>query len=79
MTNNAGCTLAQQDWSVCGLFGKFEAISTVPPKDQNEEWKALKLGVKAANVPTWAQGSQESIWESRGKMGDDEVPASAMV
>jgi hypothetical protein len=33
-------------------------------------WKALKPRVKAANVPKWAPGSQESIWESGGEVRD---------
>jgi hypothetical protein len=63
------------DWSVLELqnFGLFgvpnEAIPTVPPEGQAEEWKALKLIIKAANVPKWAQRSQESIWEF-GKNGN---------
>jgi hypothetical protein len=35
------------------------AIPTVPPERQTEEWKALKPPVKAANVPKWAQHSQD--------------------
>jgi hypothetical protein len=31
---------------------------------------ALNHRVKAANVPKWAQRSQESIWESGGEVGD---------
>jgi hypothetical protein len=45
-------------------------IPTVLPEGQTEEWKAFKLSVKAANVPKWAQGVQDSIWELRGTMGD---------
>jgi hypothetical protein len=45
-------------------------ISTVP-REQTDECKALKLGVKAANVPKWAQRSQESIRELGGTMGDE--------
>jgi hypothetical protein len=61
------------DWSVLELqnFGLFgvpnEAIPTVPPEGQTEEWKALII--KAANVPKWAQHSRESIWEL-GKNGN---------
>jgi hypothetical protein len=47
-----------------------EAIPTIPQEGQTETWKALKPRVKAANVPKWAQRSQESIWESGGKVGD---------
>jgi hypothetical protein len=47
-----------------------EAIPTIPQEGQTEMWKALKPRVKAANVPKWAQRSQESIWESGGKVGD---------
>jgi hypothetical protein len=38
-----------------------EAIPTVPSEGQPEEWKALKLRAKAANVLKWAQHIQESI------------------
>jgi hypothetical protein len=27
--------------------------------------------VKTANVPKWAQRSQESLWESGGEVGDE--------
>jgi hypothetical protein len=40
------------------------------PLDQPEKVEALKLGVKAANVPEWAQRNEESIWESGGTLGD---------
>jgi hypothetical protein len=40
-----------------------ETIPTVVPQGQTEEWKALKLSVKAANVPQWAQGSQQNTPE----------------
>jgi hypothetical protein len=52
-------------WALWKVLNK--AIPTVPPQGQRDEWKALKLSVKAANVPKWAQHSQESIWESGGK------------
>jgi hypothetical protein len=42
----------------------------VPSEEQTDKWKALEPRVKAANVPKWAQRSQESIWESGGEMGD---------
>jgi hypothetical protein len=42
----------------------------VPPEELREKWKALKPRVKAANVPKWAQRSQESIWESGEEVGD---------
>jgi hypothetical protein len=45
-------------------------IPTVPPEGQTDKCKALKPRVKAANVPKWAQHSQESMWESGGKVGD---------
>jgi hypothetical protein len=51
---------------------RFWALWVIPrvlPEGQTEEWKAFKLSVKAANVPKWAQGVQESIWELRGTMG----------
>jgi hypothetical protein len=44
-----------------------EAFPTVPPwrpAAQTDKWKALKLRVKAENVPKCAKHSQESIWES---------------
>jgi hypothetical protein len=47
-----------------------EAIPTVPLDGQTEEWKALKLGVEAANGPKWAQRNQGSIWELGGGVGD---------
>jgi hypothetical protein len=40
----------------------------MPPDGQTDKWKALKHRVKAANVPKWAQSSQESIWESGGEV-----------
>jgi hypothetical protein len=45
-------------------------IPTVPPEGQTKTWKALKALAKAANVPKWAQRSQESISESRGEAED---------
>jgi hypothetical protein len=42
----------------------------VLPEGQTDKWKALKPHVKAANMPKWAQCSQESIWESGGEVGD---------
>jgi hypothetical protein len=45
---------------------QIEVFPTVPPKGQTDKWKALKLRVKAANVPKWAQRSQGSTWESGG-------------
>jgi hypothetical protein len=48
----------------------WSAIPTVLPERQTDKWKALKYRVKAANVPTWAQRTQESIWESWGEVGD---------
>jgi hypothetical protein len=42
----------------------------VPSAGQTDKWKALKPRFKAVNVPTWAQLSQESIWESGGEGGD---------
>jgi hypothetical protein len=39
-----------------------EAFPTVPPARQTGQWKALKPRVKAANVPKWAQFSQEIMW-----------------
>jgi hypothetical protein len=42
----------------------------VPPEKQTNKWKVLKPRAKAANVPKWAQRSQESIWESGGEVGD---------
>jgi hypothetical protein len=47
-----------------------EAFPTVPPAGQTNKWKVLKALVKAANVPKWAQRSQESIWESGGEVRD---------
>jgi hypothetical protein len=47
-----------------------EVIPTEAPEGQTEKWKALKPRVKAANVPKWAQRSQECIWESGGEVGD---------
>jgi hypothetical protein len=44
-------------------------IPTILPEGQTEEWKALKLSVKSANVPTWAQRSQEGVWTLGGTMG----------
>jgi hypothetical protein len=41
-----------------------EAFTTVPPAGQTDKWKELKPRVKAANMPKWAQHSQECIWES---------------
>jgi hypothetical protein len=35
-----------------------------------DKWRALKPRVKAANVPKWAQRSQESIWESGEEVRD---------
>jgi hypothetical protein len=57
------------DW---GAFGKVQkkAIPTVSPERQTDKCKALKPRVKAANVPKCSQGSQVSIWESGGKVGD---------
>jgi hypothetical protein len=58
----------------CALWkAQNEGIPKVPPEGQMEEWKALKIGVKAANVPTWAQRSQESMWELgvQWEMGQD--------
>jgi hypothetical protein len=48
----------------------WSAIPTVLPERQTDKWKALRSRVKAANVPTWAQRTQESIWESWGEVGD---------
>jgi hypothetical protein len=42
----------------------------VPPAGQLDKCKALKPRVKAANVPKWAQRSQESILESGGEVRD---------
>jgi hypothetical protein len=52
------------------LEAQNKAIPRLPPKGQTEEWKALKLSAKAANVPEWAQHSQETILELGGTMGD---------
>jgi hypothetical protein len=65
-------------WGENVIFGCFwalwkvqnEAIPTVPPGGQTQEWKALKLSVKAANVPQWPQSSQENIWLLGDAMGD---------
>jgi hypothetical protein len=46
-----------------------EVIPTVP-REQTDECKALKLSVKAANAPKWAQPSQVSIRELGGTMED---------
>jgi hypothetical protein len=35
-----------------------------------EEWKALKISIKSANVPKWAQRSQASTWGLVGGKGD---------
>jgi hypothetical protein len=43
-----------------------EAIAMKPPERQQEEWEALILSIEAANVPKWAQRSQESIWKLGG-------------
>jgi hypothetical protein len=43
---------------------------TVLPAGQTDKSKALKPRAKAAHVPKWAQCSQESIWESGGKVRD---------
>jgi hypothetical protein len=37
---------------------------------QQDKLKALKPRLKAGNVPTWAQRSQESIWESGREVRD---------
>jgi hypothetical protein len=47
-----------------------EAFPTVLPAGQTDKWKALKPRVEAVNVPKWAQGSQESIWESGWEVRD---------
>jgi hypothetical protein len=47
-----------------------EAFPTVPPEGHTDKWKALIPHVKAANVLKWAQCSQESRWESGGKVID---------
>jgi hypothetical protein len=49
---------------------QHEAIPTVPSEGQADKCKALKPRNKAANVPKWAQRSQESICESGGEVGD---------
>jgi hypothetical protein len=55
-----------------GAFWKVynEVIPPVPPEGQSEKGKALKLGVKAASVPKWAQRSQESVRELGAKFED---------
>jgi hypothetical protein len=59
------------DWSARGVWKiQNKVIRTVPPEGQTDKWKALKPHVKAANVPKWAQRSQEGIWEFGGEMGD---------
>jgi hypothetical protein len=50
--------------------GQNEAISKVLPKGHAEEWKALDLIFKAANVPKCAQRSQESMLGLGGTKGD---------
>jgi hypothetical protein len=58
------------------LFGSYkvqnQSIPTVLLEGQTEVWKALKLSVKAENVPKWARCSQESFWQlgGTGTMGD---------
>jgi hypothetical protein len=47
-----------------------ETFSSVPPAGQMDKWKVLKARVKAENGPTWAQPSQESVWESGWEVRD---------
>jgi hypothetical protein len=47
---------------------QIQAILMVPREGQPEEWKAFKLGVKAARVPKRAPRRQDSIWELGGTM-----------
>jgi hypothetical protein len=49
-----------------------ETITAIAPQEQTEEWKPLKISVKAANLPQWAQRSQQNTPELGGKMGDVE-------
>jgi hypothetical protein len=64
--------LEMSDWSAFWTLWKVqnEAIPTVFSEGQTEKWTALKPCAKAANVPKWAQRSQESIRESGGEVGD---------
>jgi hypothetical protein len=55
----------------CALWKEQnEAFPMVPLARQTNKWKALKPRAKAANVPNWAQRSQESRWESGGEVRD---------
>jgi hypothetical protein len=49
--------LKMSDWSAFGLFGKYRTRRFQHYLGQTEEWKALKLSGKAANVPKWARRS----------------------
>jgi hypothetical protein len=64
------CQICQ---SALGLHRNCRIIisgnSNITSRRQTEKWKALKPRVEA-NVPRWAQRSQESIWEFGGKVGD---------
>jgi hypothetical protein len=65
--NQIGVFLGSLESTEQGNSDSCSTSTAVPPQGQRDEWKALKLSVKAANVPKWAQHSQESIWESGGK------------
>jgi hypothetical protein len=52
-------------WALWKVQSKV--VPAVPPERQTDKYKALKPRVKAAKR---AQRSQESIWESGGKVGD---------
>jgi hypothetical protein len=57
--------------AILGFLGKNRMRRFQRLAGQTDKWKALKPRVKAANVPNWAQGSLESMWESGGEVRDE--------
>jgi hypothetical protein len=57
-------------WALWKVQNVAIPAAGAPPEGPPEKWKAIKPRFKAANVPKWAQRSQDSIWESWGEVGD---------
>jgi hypothetical protein len=54
-------------WALRNVRIQNEAIPTVPPEGQTEEWKALKPCVKAANVKKWHNSVRTACRNLGGK------------